>query len=190
MAPNRSGQIKQAVKHSVSGFVGSGWSFRSLRAFNRERLLILCYHRVIHESDAGRVNISDMFSDLDSFTVQMDFISRHYAPVSEQDIIDALAGRRKLPDFSAWVTFDDGYRDNFTLAYPILKKFSIPATFFISPGLIDRDAAAMVELRKTVGIGPEEATDYFMNWEQIRELSAQGYSIGSHTCTHRILSTL
>ena len=49
-----------------------------------------------------------------------------------------MEGRSSLPNNSLMITYDDGYRDNYSIAYHIFKKLGIPATIFIETGLIDR----------------------------------------------------
>jgi len=68
------------------------------------------------------------------------------------------------------ITFDDGLKDNFTNAYPILKELGLKAYFFVMPDKIE--------------------TNGYMNWEQVRELATSGMVIGSHGMTHRILTSL
>ncbi|MDD4941107.1 MAG: polysaccharide deacetylase family protein [Candidatus Omnitrophica bacterium] len=182
--------IKRSMKQFLGGLLGGRLSFEFLRALNRQKLLIICYHRVLKREDTGIPAAIDMFSHVDTFKEHMEFLSSHYTPVSEQDVIDAFYAGKKFPDFPVWVTFDDGYRDNYTLAYPVLKEFGIPATFFISTGLIDQEKEAVAGLRKTVGLDSNAAKAAFMSWEQIRELSGEGFHIGCHTRSHRILSTL
>lgn len=68
------------------------------------------------------------------------------------------------------ITFDDGYSNNYTSAYPVLKEMNTPAYFFI-----------LVSKVGTAG---------YMSWEQIKELANNGMIIGSHGMTHRILTDL
>jgi len=182
--------FKETIKNILGGIAEGICGYSALRALNRRKLLIICYHRVLRTTDAHSVACRDMFTDLESFREQMRFIRTHYAPVSEQDILDDIQGIKQLPDFPVWVTFDDGYLDNYTLAYPVLKEFGIPATFFISTGLIDHEAEALYDLEHNQGIDALKAKCSFMNWEQIRELSREGFYIGGHSRSHRVLSVL
>jgi peptidoglycan/xylan/chitin deacetylase (PgdA/CDA1 family) len=68
------------------------------------------------------------------------------------------------------ITFDDGLVDNFTNAYPILKELGLKAYFFV--------------------IADKIGTNGYMDWKQLKELSAAGMVIGSHGMTHRILTGL
>jgi peptidoglycan/xylan/chitin deacetylase (PgdA/CDA1 family) len=92
-------------------------------------------------------------------------------------LLDYLEQAHGWPRRTVAVTFDDGYRDNYEIAAPILKEFDIPATFFITAGAIGTDRVMFWDehLRDRVP---------WMNWEQVRALHRQGFEIGSHTMNH------
>lgn len=71
------------------------------------------------------------------FERQIAFLARRYACVTMDDLAEALAGGRPLPREAAVVTFDDGYRDNYEHAYPILQRYGVPAMFYVATGCLD-----------------------------------------------------
>lgn len=75
----------------------------------------------------------------------------------------------------AVITFDDGYRDFYDNALPLLKEFGFTATVFVPSGLISENGSSMLE---------DQA---LMNWQQIRECQAENIEIGSHSLTHGVL---
>ncbi len=95
-------------------------------------LSILVYHRVLSEPDPFREGVPSV----DEFDCQMRLISRYFTPLALDDAVDAMANNT-LPRNAVCVTFDDGYRDNLTLALPILKKYHVPATVFVATGFLD-----------------------------------------------------
>ncbi|MEW6102055.1 MAG: polysaccharide deacetylase family protein [Candidatus Omnitrophota bacterium] len=166
----------KALSKSCAGFIlANPISFALLRHMQRKGLIILCYHRVIKREEINSPIHKGMCVDLGSFQRQMLFVSRNYACVNEGQVINALEGNGKLPDNPLWVTFDDGYKDNFTNAYPVLRKFNIPATFFITTDYIDKLQAE---------------NNLFMSWDEIRNLKNEGFSVGAHTKSHGILAEL
>ena len=69
------------------------------------------------------------------FDQQIQYVSRHYRVVSLSDAVDHLNGGPV--ETVVAITFDDGYRDNYLNAYPILQKYGVPATIFLTTGSID-----------------------------------------------------
>jgi peptidoglycan/xylan/chitin deacetylase (PgdA/CDA1 family) len=102
-------------------------------------LTVAVYHRV-----ADVAHIDDLDPELvdatpDDFENQMAYLRQNFRPVGIDDVLRAHRDRQPLPADSVLVTFDDGYRDNYQLALPILRRHGIPAAFFVTTGyLTDR----------------------------------------------------
>jgi len=100
-------------------------------------LRIIAYHRIC---DVDNVNDPELVSaTVDDFDWQISYIKKYYNPLTFAQVIERLNNNQKLPANSIIVTFDDGFTDNYRNAYPILKKYLVPATFFISTGYIGSD---------------------------------------------------
>ncbi|MGE5611971.1 MAG: polysaccharide deacetylase family protein [Bacillota bacterium] len=110
-----------------------------LRKANTLRgIVVPTYHRI---GDPGRSILDHgVFSATpESFEAHVKFLKRHFDVIGPADLPGLLAkgtGRYVL------ITFDDGYRDNYELAFPILKSHGVGATFFIATGFIDRPRLA------------------------------------------------
>ncbi len=127
-------------------------------------LPVLLYHRVGPESDSMTVNPARFQADL-AFIRQEGYHTLSLAQI-RQHIQEALP----LPEKSVLITFDDGYLDNYTNAFPILQQYSMQASFYLITGMIGQPN------RMTV--------------PQIREMAAAGMDFGSHTVSHRPLAGL
>ena len=99
---------------------------------NRSSLTILIYHSVFYETDPFRKG--DV--DIKTFEWQVQLLKQIYNVIPLSEAINLLKNN-KLPPRSACITFDDGYADNAEIALPILKKYSVPATFFIATRYLD-----------------------------------------------------
>jgi peptidoglycan/xylan/chitin deacetylase (PgdA/CDA1 family)/CelD/BcsL family acetyltransferase involved in cellulose biosynthesis len=99
---------------------------------------ILYYHRVNDEKDPFLGAIST-----DLFEQQMRYLARHYNVVSMGDLMRHLA--EDSDDAVVAITFDDGYLDNYENAFPILSRYGLPATVFLTTGSLDSDASLWFE---------------------------------------------
>lgn len=101
-------------------------------------LLVLNYHRVGNAAES--IFDRDLFSATqDAFDWQVGFLKRHFELITPNDLPSV---RERPRGRFVMITFDDGYRDNFELAFPVLCAHGLQATFFISTGFIDRPQIA------------------------------------------------
>ncbi len=135
------------------------------------KVTVLLYHRV---TDAARDNLS---TGIEQFDRQMALLRRHFRMLS----LPELLRLEQVPPSDrplACVTFDDGYLDNYIHAVPILTRHRIPAAFFVATGFIGSTRQFPHDIRRGNAFIP------LMTWDQLREMHAEGFTIGSHTVNH------
>lgn len=119
---------------AANAFRWFGGDILSRNAPFGDGILVFNYHRIGNASESQYDR--DVFSTTaDQFDVQMDFLKRNFEVISPHDLPMA---RRLARGRYVIITFDDGYIDNYQLAFPILKSHGLNATFFIPTGMIDR----------------------------------------------------
>lgn len=100
-------------------------------------LTVLAYHRVIDPDAPGfdtfKMNVSATPA---AFAAQMDYLRRRFNVVSLDEVLAWLRGEGTLPPRPALITFDDGYRDNFDFALPVLRERNLPAVIFLATDYI------------------------------------------------------
>jgi peptidoglycan/xylan/chitin deacetylase (PgdA/CDA1 family) len=127
----------------LSRFVKFGCHFSGmltlLRAMTRRpRAVVLRYHSV-----AAREDRADLYLDHgltitpEAFERQLQFLTSRYRIIPLQEIVDRLHRGLPLQKDTLAITFDDGFRDNYTRAFPILRRYRVPATFYLTTGCID-----------------------------------------------------
>lgn len=127
---------------------------------------ILMYHHIDNRSQEWKLSVSP-----ESFARQMEFLKAHrYRVMPLSEYIELLKTGKKIPKKSVVITFDDGYDDNFTNAFPVLKKMGFPATIFVQVDGIDREG--------------------YMASEDLLILMENGIEIGSNTTHHSWLPDL
>lgn len=101
-------------------------------------LIILNYHRVINLSNEFNLDKGVISATPKNFEKQIKYVSKKYNVISFDMLIDYIQNKTKLPKNPLIITFDDGYKDNYTNAYPILKKYNVLATFFLTIDFIEK----------------------------------------------------
>jgi glycosyltransferase involved in cell wall biosynthesis len=218
------------------------------RQADTTRAVVLRYHSVSEFGVAESLYRSSSIAVTPAtFERQMAHLSKHYQVVSLTTLVDCLHRREPFPLQAVAITFDDGYRDNFVHALPILRRFSLPATIYVTTDAIGNgwnfwparvratilttavqrldvgdlgvydlssprqrdDAVAQVTIglkrmtieerqhwvdilaeRAEVRAPVEGSRDWFMTWDELRQLADFKIDIGAHTRRHPILTRL
>lgn len=228
---------RQVIKHGR--LANTLWPLRSngLYCFN--------FHRI---GDATKTPFDPcVFScDAENFQQYLDFFQANFRIIDLNELYEIIQQGKPIKEKLALITFDDGYRDNYEVAYPMLKAMNIPATFFVTTSLVGSNIVPWWDeiawhIRQLSGqsfklsIWPESITlpkhvratsirrvlsrvksfptqielqltelrahsnkevpaelsdNLFVQWEHLATLAQNGISIGAHSHTHRILSSL
>jgi peptidoglycan/xylan/chitin deacetylase (PgdA/CDA1 family) len=139
-------------------------------------MVIVAFHRVNDTLAADGLTVGAA-----RFEAFCDFFSRYFSVVSLSEQVDSCH-RGKAMGGTLSITFDDGYVDNFEVAAPILKRRRLPASLLVSSGFIGTEYVAPWD--RALPDPPK-----WMTWGQVRELSREGFEIGSHTHKHINLAT-
>ncbi|TAM42776.1 polysaccharide deacetylase family protein, partial [bacterium] len=123
---------------------------------------VLMYHSVNPKTNP---QMHSLIVSPESFARQMRFLkSHHYNVVSLEEVSRLMRGKKMVPSKTVAITFDDGFKDTYIYAYPVLKKLSFPATISIIYDEVGRPQGDR------------------LSWDEIKEMQASGLiAIGSHT---------
>ncbi|MEO7325238.1 MAG: polysaccharide deacetylase family protein [Dokdonella sp.] len=131
---------RQQLAHLVGG-LGLLPLVQRVRNMVRTELRILAYHRVRDVvEEQFDFDLALVSATPEQFRAQVAWLKKEYTPVRLCDVIACINAERALPPKAAVITFDDGYDDNYHVAFPILRELGVPATFFVSTGYIDSGA--------------------------------------------------
>ena len=137
------GKFKEMMGQTL---IRTGFWNRLLRAWaQRHESIILTYHRVIEKWDRTLdYSQPGLVVTAETFDRQLHFLKQHFNIVPLSSIVNPQSEIRnpKCPDrpFCS-ITFDDGWRDNYEIAFPIFKKHTIPATIFLTTNFIGTERA-------------------------------------------------
>ena len=144
------------------------------------RLVILMYHMVCDPQTKGKARYA---CPPGRFAQHMNLLACSPYNVVSMDQVNAfIADKTTLPEYSVTITFDDGFRDNYEQAFPILQKHNFPATIFLSTGMIDGSNKWMAD--------KDYPSRPMLNWDQISEMQKDGVIFGGHTVNHVPLTQL
>ena len=132
---------------------------------NGPKILVLNYHQIQNKSTPLSITLAD-------FDAQMSYLlAQGYVSITPDELYSGLNGELELPKKPVLITFDDGYADNYTNAFPILKRYNMRATIFVIPAF--------------VGVYQN-----YLTWDELREMEDGGITIESHTMHHYKLEEL
>lgn len=119
------------MKQAVLNLMRATGAFAPFRLANRNKALILTYHRFSHDGGAATTSAR-------AFSEQLDYLTRRYRIVSLSSLAEYLSRGTDLPSGIAAIAIDDGYSDAYEIAFPILREYNVPATLFVVTQFVDR----------------------------------------------------
>lgn len=118
---------------------------------------VLMYHMVGPDEDNDAVIREDLFR------AQMKLLKeKGFHPISMQQLYDYMTAGKGLPPKPVVLNFDDGYKDTYTIVYPIMKEYNFPFTVYVNPG----------------DVGTR------LTWDELKEMSEGGATISNHGYDH------
>src|SRR5215468_5621262 len=120
------------MKESVLNLLLMTGAFAPFRWAHRDQTLIVTYHRFSEREGGARISAR-------AFAEQVEYLAAHYTLVPLSRLAGCLR-KRKLPPRLAAITIDDGYRDAYEIAFPILRKHCAPATVFVVTEFVEGTA--------------------------------------------------
>ena len=112
-------------------------------------MIFLCYHGVTSTKSVNVENYSKKHIDKKKFIKQMKLLKRNYKMISIEDIYYHIKNKIPFSKKDVAISFDDGFKNNFTIAAPILNKLKIPAIFYLCPRSINKNEMFWVDQIET-----------------------------------------
>ncbi|HYO88591.1 MAG TPA: polysaccharide deacetylase family protein [Candidatus Limnocylindrales bacterium] len=152
-----------AVRAQEPSTGGPAWD----GTLRRIRVPILMYHYISEPPPDADIYRIDLSVPSELFREHLTYLAAEvYHTITLEELYAALNAGAPLPSKPVVLTFDDGYEDNYTAAFPLLREFGFLGTFFVMTA------------------GPDSINPAYMTWAQISEMSAAGMQMESHTRDH------
>lgn len=117
--------------------------FAPFHLANRRQLLVLMYHRFSREPHPYKISAGE-------FAAHLEYLSKHNRVLSLSEAVENLKNEKPLPPNAAVITIDDGYADAYDVAFPILKKFEMPAVVYAVTNFLDEKCWLWTDLMRYI----------------------------------------
>lgn len=142
---------------------------------------VLAYHKI--DEPTADIKLRGAFTSPKNFSKQIGYLKkRDFQFYTASELIDFYNKNGAFPPKAVTLTFDDGWKDNYRNAFPILKEFGVKATIFLVSSCVGQTSA------KVVADGEKEREH--LSLENILEMSNYGIEFGSHTLNHKLLNQI
>lgn len=142
---------------------------------------VLVYHKI--DNPTTDVKIRGAYTAPRRFEKQLTYLKKKgFSFYFASEMIDFYRSNGRFPDKGLAITFDDGWKDNYTNAFSILRKYEIKATIFLVPSCIGKTTDQVT----ADGEGPRE----HLSKDNIIEMSQHGVEFGSHSMNHKLFNQI
>ena len=124
----------------VASAVGILAAVRQLQA---AQTTVLTYHGVLPDAFGADDFLDHNFVSSSAFRRQLDYLCRHYEPLAVGDLLECYVTGRRPPRRAVVITFDDGFENNYSTAFPILRERRVPFAIFVTTGMIGASGAQL-----------------------------------------------
>jgi len=164
--------MRRAIRGVVKGAIGSAvFRFGLHRRFLRDKATIVAFHTIGERGQDNSIQVSP-----ELFRSYCHYFKKYFEVVSLSNLVADIRQNRDVGGKLA-ITFDDGYKDNYTFAALELERAGLPATFFITTNFINSQTVPWWD--ENSNVIPE-----WMTWDEIIDLDHRGFEIGAHTVSH------
>jgi peptidoglycan/xylan/chitin deacetylase (PgdA/CDA1 family) len=159
-----------------------------LQKITKQKILLPFYHTVAEEPLPHIKHLYRM-KTVKEFLQDLDFLLQHFEPI-DAETLEYFHTNKTVPQKPVFhLSFDDGLKEIYEIVAPILLQKGVPATFFINSGFVD-NKALFYRHHASLAIENLQVDDFlnkeqpYLSTEQIKALSAQGFTIGAHSVDH------
>lgn len=160
------------------------------KIFPSKGIIILLYHQItpnINEQNVRMAITPNLFAQ------QMEYLAQNnYSIISLNDFLKHQEKNIPLSPRQVIITFDDGFKNNYLYAFPVLKKHKFKATIFLSTDFIGQTAKYSPKLNRWI-TKKEDKNDIlfpFVSWLEMKQMAEHGIEFGAHTCSHPVLTKI
>lgn len=179
--------VRKLGRDSYYRMIRAAGHWKNLLTDRQAKILILTYHRILPEvaDDPLRITVRSA-----TFSRHIEALSKRFPVISLKDALEQHRTSCPKAKMQVVLTFDDGYWDNYEIAFPVLKSMGLPAAFFLTTDYVDGKAIFSDKRLFNPRTGSEYnyVKDRFITWEEAGKMSQGGMEIGSHGVSHRSLT--